>query len=131
MNKVLKYSAVALLGLFVLTGCRTSTVYNVENDPIKVKVSQDKIYEAIRDAGYSKGWKVTKVKPGLAQAKINLRKHMAIVEIPYTKDSFSIKYKNSLNLSYNQADGTIHSNYNGWIQNLENAINFQLSKYNN
>lgn len=131
MRKILRLSAIAVTGLLILSGCRTAAIYNVENDPVEVKVSQDKVYQAIKMAGNSKGWIITQVKPGLAMGKLNARKHQAVVEIPYTSESFSIKYRDSLNLKYNAETNEIHNNYNGWVQNLENAINFQLSTLSN
>ena len=127
MKRILKFGAIALVGMFLLTGCRTAAIYNVDNSPIEQGMSSDRVYKAIKAAGNSKGWIITKVNSGLAMGKLNARKHQAIVEIPYTSNSFSIKYKNSLNLKHDAQTGQIHSNYNGWIQNLENAINFQLS----
>ena len=38
----------------------------------------------------------------------------------------SLAGKNSSNLNYNPGNDTIRRNYNGWIQNLANAINVQL-----
>ena len=50
---------------------------------------------------------------------------MAKVDINYNTKTYSITYKDSSDLDY---DGTkIHKNYNGWIQNLDNAIKVQLS----
>ncbi len=130
MKSIIKLGAMIALISFVFVGCRNMAVYNVSNSPIMAKVSNDKVFTAIKKAGYSKGWIITKVKNGLAQGKINLRSHQAIIEIPYTSKSFSIKYKNSINLKYDSVKGTIHKNYNGWIQNLENAINFELEALN-
>lgn len=49
---------------------------------------------------------------------------MAQVDIPYNAKAYSIQYKNSANLKY---DGvSIHSNYNGWVQNLDRAIQSRL-----
>ncbi len=129
MKKILKISAIALIGLFVLTGCRTAAVYNVSNSPVETenKVSDEQIYSAIKKAGVGLGWIVKKVKPGLAEGRLNLRTHMALVEIPYGKDGYSINYKKSINLNYDQEKGLIHSNYNGWVQNLDGAIQIQLS----
>ncbi|WP_419770777.1 MAG: hypothetical protein ACNI3C_03050 [Candidatus Marinarcus sp.] len=127
MKTLLKsLGALVLVGL-VLTGCRVASIYNVQKDPISVKLSDDKIFNAIKRAGYSKGWIVTKVKPGLAEAKITLREHFAVVDIAYTEKDFSITYKNSMNLKYDPTKGTIHQNYNGWVKNLETAINLELS----
>lgn len=64
-------------------------------------------------------------KPGVLEGTLNLRSHMAKIEIQYNNNSYSILYKDSSNLNY---DGTkIHSNYNGWIQNLQKAIQVQLN----
>lgn len=129
MKNIFKvFGAIAVVLVF-LTGCRTSAVYNVMNNPVDVKkgVKDDKIFKAIKTAGLGLGWQVRKVKDGLAEAQLNIRDHMALVEIPYSKESFSIKYKNSSNLKYDAAKNTIHSNYNGWVQNLSNAISLQIS----
>lgn len=127
MKTLLKSLFILVVVGLVLSGCRTSAVYNVEKSSIAAKTTEDKVFEAIKRAGYAKGWIITKVKPGLAEGKIALRKHMATVEIPYSSKSFSIVYKNSMNLNYDSTKGTIHQNYNGWIQNLENAIAVELS----
>ena len=127
MRKVLKLSGAVLAGLLFLSGCRGAAVYNVENSPIEAKVPSSKVYDAIKMAGASKGWIITNVKPGLAMGKLNARSHSAVVEIPYTENSFSIRYKDSTDLNYDASNNQIHKNYNGWIKNLENAINVQLS----
>lgn len=129
MKKFVKYGVIALLSLFILTGCRTAAVYNVNNSSIGTTTSSSNVYKAIKNAGLSKGWVITQAKPGLAIGTINIRKHRAVVEIPYTSNSFSINYKDSMNLKYNSTTNQIHNNYNGWVQNLENAINVELSRY--
>jgi len=129
MKNIFKVSAIAILLITIFAGCRAATVYNVNQNPVTVKKSttDDQLFKAIKIAGLNLGWQVTKVKPGLAQAQIFLRDHMALVEIPYNKENFSINYKDSKNLNYDPAKGTIHKNYNGWVQNLRNAISLQMS----
>jgi hypothetical protein len=56
---------------------------------------------------------------------LNLRTHTAMVDIPFTASTYSIVYKSSVNLD--QQGATIHQNYNGWVQNLDQAIRRQLS----
>jgi hypothetical protein len=63
--------------------------------------------------------------PNMIVGTLNLRTHTAVVEIPYSTSTYSIKYRSSVNL--NEKDGMIHKNYNGWIQNLTRGINTQLS----
>ncbi len=62
--------------------------------------------------------------PSGTRKSLNLRTHTAVVEIPYSTKAFSIRYKDSVNLDY--TGESIHSNYNGWIQNLEKGIRTQL-----
>ena len=63
--------------------------------------------------------------PGHIIGTLNIRDHIAIVDITYNSDSYSITYKDSTNLNYNGTN--IHRNYNNWINNLDNAIKVQLS----
>ncbi len=102
-------------------------VYNVEEATVVANVSNvsaEDVRKSIIRAGGTLGWNIKDVKPGLLEGTLHLRTHMAKVEIPYSTKSYSILYKDSTNLKY---DGTkIHSNYNGWIQNLQKAIEVQL-----
>ncbi len=129
MKTALNLLFASLVGLFVLTGCRTATVYNVQEGAVETKagVTDEQVYKAIKTAGTNLGWVITKTKPGLAQGQLNLRGNMAQVEIPYSTKTYSILYKNSNGLKYNASNQTIHQNYNGWIQNLDNAIRIQLN----
>lgn len=111
-----------------LAGCpHQALVYNVRDAPVITSVdrySMDDVKKAIMRAGASLGWNIRDVAPGQLEGTLYLRKHMAKVDIPYSQDSYSIIYKESANLRY---DGEkIHSNYNGWVQNLDRAIKSQI-----
>lgn len=129
MRNILKLLAIAVIGLVVLTGCRTSIVQNAIKIPVAVssEVTEEQMFTAIKRAGSSLGWIVKKEKPGVANAQLFLRAHMALVEIHYDNKDFSIIYVASQNLNYNATKNTIHSNYNGWISNLKNAIEIQMN----
>lgn len=127
-RKLIAGLAVAVVTL-ALAGCpQQAVVYNVENAAVVANVnnvSADTVRKAIIRAGSGLGWSITDVEPGLLSGTLHLRSHVAKVDIPYSDKSYSIIYKDSTNLRY---DGTkIHSNYNGWIQNLEKAIRVQLT----
>ena len=127
MKNFLKISGLVGVLLLVLTGCGKQPILNISENPISVKqgTSSDKIYKAIKTAGISKGWMVTKTSEGVAKAVLNIRTHQAIVRINYTDKDYSINYVSSINL---KSDGkVIHSNYNGWIGYLRQAIDVQLS----
>ncbi len=81
--------------------------------------------EQIKRAGVGLGWVMEDVRPDLIRGTLNLRSHQAVVDIPYDRDRFSIQYAGSSNLNYDGA--TIHSNYNGWVQRLEQTIVAQSS----
>lgn len=131
LKRVLSIGIVVALSMFVLTGCnsRKAPVYSVEQAPVELKKgkTEEDVYQAIKRAGANLGWVITKSKPGLAQGQIVLRKHMATVEIPYDTKTYSIHHKSSVELDYDPATNTIHKNYNGWIQNLDKAIQIQLN----
>lgn len=130
MKKALRLLISLCLLAFIFTGCRTSPLQNVQNASFAtVNAKQDSmnnVSKAIIAAGATLGWQMKKVKEGEIIGTLYLRDHMAQVKIPYTTKDYSILYQNSQNLKYNAADNTIHSNYNGWIQNLNRAIQVQL-----
>jgi len=119
--------AVVALAL-VLAACRSNPVYNVSGAPVTTSTrnySLGDVRGAILQAGASLGWQMKIVRPGLIVGTLYVREHMAKVEIPYDRNTYSILYRDSNNLDYDGAN--IHGNYNGWVQNLSNAINARLS----
>ena len=127
----MKLKAILILviaSVIFVVGC-AKPVYNVKDAPVTVasnrKYTLDDMKNAIMRAGVGLGWQIQEVRPGQIIATLNIRTHMAQVTIDYNPKTYSITYKDSSNLNY---DGTnIHSNYNGWIQNMDNAIKVQLS----
>ncbi len=112
----------------VLVGCRTNPVYNVEGAPVSTSTrayNLRDVRDAIQQAGVSLGWQMKDVRPGLIIGTLYVRDHMAKVEIPYDRHTYSIIYRDSQNLNYDGVN--IHSNYNSWIQNLSAAIDARLS----
>ncbi|MGW8183237.1 MAG: hypothetical protein ACWGMT_04695 [Burkholderiales bacterium] len=124
-----KWAAIlAAVFALLIVGCRSAPVYNVSSTPVtssKANLTLDDVSKAIIRAGGALGWQMKEDKPGHMLGTLHLRTHVAVVDINYSTTSYSITYKDSTNLDY---DGTnIHSNYNGWIQNLEKGIRTQLS----
>jgi hypothetical protein len=132
MKRTMGRILLACLALMVISGCRTSTVQNVTDTSIVnatgKQLSLDDVTRAIVEAGAEHKWSMTVEKPGHIVGRLNLRSHTAVVDIPYSTTSYSILYKDSTNLKYDEADKTIHSNYNGWVQNLDAAIKLKLSQ---
>lgn len=112
----------------VLSGCKSKPIYNIEEAPIISSVgnvSKTDVAKAIKRAGVTLGWVMKDKDESEIIGVLNLRTHMAKISIKYTTEFYSIKYLDSKELNY---DGTnIHSNYNGWIKNLDRGIQSQLS----
>lgn len=116
--------------LLALSACRSGApIQNIDAAPIvseSKSVSQEDVQKAILRAGRALGWEMKPTAPGMILGTLYLRTHAAVVDIRYTPKTYSIQYKDSSNLDFR--DGTIHKNYNGWVQNLDKAIKAQLSQ---
>jgi hypothetical protein len=89
--------------------------------------------KAIVHAAMGLRWEMAATTPDHTIGTLNLRAHQAVVDIAYDTKSYNIRYKSSMGLPYGEADQTsgqetreIHKNYNGWIENLDNAIRTQF-----
>jgi hypothetical protein len=118
---------VLLVAGIALGACRSAPIYNVSSDTIATPqdASMEQVASAIKRAGAGLGWQMIDTGPGEIEGRLHLRSHVAIVSITFDTKQFSIFYKDSTNLDYDGA--RIHRNYNGWIQNLEQAILAQTS----
>jgi hypothetical protein len=103
-------------------------IENVNDAPVVSAnpVPATQVKTAIMAAGISLGWQMAEVSPGLIQGTLNLRRHTAVVDIPYSATKYSIVYKSSVNLD--EKDGQIHRNYNSWVQNLSKKIGTELAR---
>ena len=125
-----KWAAIVVSAVLLLAvGCRGPVpIYNVTSAPVaasKPNPSLDDVGKAILRAGATLGWQMKETKPGQMLGTLNLRKHVAVVDVKYSVKSYNITYKDSTELNY---DGqNIHPNYNSWIEILDKAIKAQLS----
>ena len=131
---------ISLLSLFILAGCsRSGVIHDVIETRIVTTSSSPSIEEignAIILAGKDLGWAMKLKEPGVIHGLLILRVHKANIEITFTTEHYSIKYVDSDNLNYRPAvrkyidesknGPRIHSNYNGWITNLERKIEANL-----
>ena len=121
--------AASLIAAIVLAGCAPTQVRNVSDAPVvsNKALTMDEVQAAITRAGTSLGWIMLEQGPGQIEGTLRLRSHVAIIDITYDTETYNIQYVESTNLNYNAEKGTIHKNYNGWIQNLDNAIQRELA----
>ena len=111
-----------------LGACSTKPILNVKDAPIPAgrSLQTSQVRQAIMNAGIALGWQIADSTPGVLHGTLRLRDHTAIVEIPYTSSNYSIAFKSGINLG--EKDGQIHKNYNGWVQNLDNRIQAELTR---
>ena len=131
MNKKIFAAALAAALTITIGGCaRTAPILNLENVPVistgEKALTAAQVRQSIITAGTSLGWRIVDAGPGKLEGTLLLREHTAVVDIPYSAKSYSIVYKRSDKL--NEANGTIHSNYNGWVQNLDRTIRTEMSR---
>ncbi|MCL2389897.1 MAG: hypothetical protein FWD54_03240 [Endomicrobia bacterium] len=104
-------------------------------NPLKVEVplslsSDADVKKAIIAGCQEKGWVPAEKGDNQIDAVLNLRGHSVTVKIAYDKSGYSIEYKDSSNMNYNDKKNLIHSKYNQWVGNLNKAIrqNIDFSK---
>ena len=134
----MKRAGMVAIGLVLIgiIGCRGGAqVYQVNEAPVQTasgkELSMDEVRKEIIAAGVAAGWQMAATKPGEIIGTLNIRSHQAVVSIPYTTKKYSILYKDSTNLKYDEKAQTIHENYASWIQRLDGAIRTRLSAAGN
>ena len=122
-----RITGILVLSMLAFAGCRSAPVHDIVAAPVATSkpVSMAAMESAILGAGSGLGWRMEPQAPGRVEGTIVLRDHRAVVTVTYDTTSYSINYKDSSNLNY---DGrSIHSNYNGWVENLDRAIRANLA----
>jgi hypothetical protein len=133
-NKTMRTSEIraAIIGAVVVLGlgaCTVAPIYSVTDAPTTTPsgkaLQASQVRQAIITAGAALGWRMVDAGPGHLEGVLHLREHTAVVDIPYSATKYSIQFKSGENLK--AADGTIHKNYNGWVQNLDRGIRSALA----
>ena len=128
----------AMVVFFAMTwaGC-VRDIYNVQDAPILPSGSSPPTLEQVKEAIMkSRGtnivdYEMYDIEPGLIRCDLIYKHHNAVVKIPYTRESYSILYESSQNLSYQPAStdnaAVIHRHYNTWIRFLDASIKKNLA----
>jgi hypothetical protein len=128
---ILKYAMLlgALLSFLVIStsaNAKAPLILNIENSPINSsqELGVADVERAIIEGAKVRGWQPRVVEPGHIEAVLYIRSHVATVDIYFGTTSYSIIYKDSVNLDYK--DGRINRNYNKWVQNLNSDIQSKI-----
>ena len=121
---------VAAVLAVAVAGCGSRPVMNVTAEPVVVTpgktATNDNVRDAILRAGSGLGWQMRPAAPGVIAGTISLRGHTANIDVEYNTRTYNIVYRSSTGLE--AQNGQIHKNYNGWIENLNNAIRRELQR---
>jgi hypothetical protein len=94
--------------------------------PIHNKLTLAQVRDAILRGGTNINWQMREEKPGEILGTVNQRQHSVTVRILYSQKQYSIKYHSSVNMK--AGAGTIHSNYNRWVERLNRNIAAEIGK---
>lgn len=96
---------------------------NLDGSPAKLEQVKAGIIAGCR----ARGWIPILGQGNSIIASLSVRaKHFAEVEITYSEKTYSVKYKSSKDLDYNEQKQTIHRNYNKWVILLSETIKREL-----
>lgn len=125
MRKPISLFICAILALSLAACATVAPVRNASQQPVPAGLSQAQVGKIINNSAENLGWQVTMTKPGFMTATMSVAASSATVSIPYSSSSYSLIYNSSQNMQY---DGTqIHSDYNYWVQSLNDKIQDNLS----
>ncbi len=95
-----------------------------------VALTADKVCQTVREAAEEKKWLVTVQADGrlLASLSWESNKHTIVVEVACSAASYSVIYKDSVNMKFSTRDGqsTIHPYYNRFVKELNDSIRVRL-----
>ena len=128
MKRRILISLLCVMSVLALTlGCRQGApIQNTANTVPQNQMTQTDMRDAILRGGKEAGWTMAENTPGKITATLVQRKHQAVVDIPYDAKGYQINYVSSVNLK--AKDGTIHPNYNKWVNRLNDIISTEIAK---
>lgn len=110
--------------LVLLMGARQVPLVNPDPIAVPAGLTEAKVIRSIKAALVGRQWVVSEEQPGKIIGTLNLREHMAKIDVSFDASKIHIKYLDSKELMYGEKKGVtvIHRNYLSWIQNLVNDI---------
>ena len=129
MFRARTWSALLLVSAMVfLMGARQVPLTDPQPIAVPAGLKVEQVSKAIRAALAGRAWAVTSEEPGHIVSTLNVREHMAKIDIVYDVQTITIKYLESGELMYAEKKGQrmIHRNYLNWILNLVNDMNRNL-----
>lgn len=131
MSRLRAWSHLLLLPvLILLLAARQVPLADPEPLAIPAGLAAAQVAKSIKVALLGRGWVVSEEQPGRITSTLNLRTHMAKIEVSYDSTQVRFRYLDSSDLLYAERKGErlIHRNYLSWVQNVvkDTARNMQL-----
>jgi hypothetical protein len=132
MTTILRLLACSMLALLPAAAFAADPINNLEDVRIGVKSNGEpptvaEVQGAIIKAVRGRGWAPQLDGEGRMVASILVRgRHYAEVDIAFDTIAYSIRYRTSRELDYDERKQTIHGNYNKWVILLSRDINQQI-----
>jgi hypothetical protein len=129
--------AVMLLGLMAGPAIARDTVpiANYINEPLQradgAALNEARVMQAIFNAAAQRKWSLGYAANGSVTATLVIRnKHTMVVDILYSPNAISMRYRSSINLKYWVRDGVpyIHPAYNAQAKALLDAIKIEVQR---
>jgi hypothetical protein len=116
-----------VFAVLVLGACayKSQPVYDVDKPFPAQSLSLDRIESLIMEAGSTLNWRFERAGAGHLKATQQQPKFAALVDIYFDQQHYKIVKNTTTGL--NDRGSTIHTHYNTWIRNLENAIDGKLA----
>ena len=90
--------------------------------PLAKEQPLEKVQNIVQQAARKRGWVVVKQDNGTLRCTLTARQHSLVVDLIPSTTNVIARYVSSVNLKYDQAKGTIHRKYQGWLNNLGKDI---------
>lgn len=129
MFRARRWSALLVVSAMVfLMGARQVPLTDPQPIAVPAGLKVEQVAKAIKAALVGRAWAIAADEPGHIVSTLNVREHMAKIDIVYDVQTITIKYLESGELMYAEKKGQrmIHRNYLNWIQNIVNDINRNL-----
>lgn len=129
MLRARAWSGLLLISALVfMMGARQVPLVDPQPIAVPAGLKLEQVTKAIKAALVGRTWGITSEEAGHIVSTLNLREHMAKIDIAYDTQTIRIKYLDSGELMYADKKGqrVIHRNYLTWIQNLVNDIRRNL-----
>jgi len=116
---------------------RTEALVNYENVQVSSAsgkpLTADDMKAIFQRVATRSGWEIKELSNGKLAASLALGrgKHVMVIEISYTGNSYSITYRDSYNLNYSHDAGRpiIHPNYNKSVAKLIEMVRLEAQMY--